>query len=185
VIGILGGTFDPPHNGHLALAQGALRELPIGELLIMVVVAPGHRSSTLDAETRLRLVHAAFDGIARTRIVREEHGYTVDALEAGDYGDPYFVVGADEGAAFPTWKDPERILELARLAVGTRSGYPPPDLTQYGERVVAFQLPSPPVSSTDVRAWIERGEPLDGLVPPAVARVIEREDLYRQRPGLH
>jgi nicotinate-nucleotide adenylyltransferase len=185
VVGILGGTFDPPHNGHVALAHAAARELPIDELLIMVVAAPGHRSSTLDADARLRLVHAAFESLPGTRILREEHPYTVDALEAGGFDDPFFVVGADEGAAFLGWKEPERILELARLAVGTRSGYAPPDLARYGDRVVSFQLPSPPVSSSEVRRRLEADEPVDDLVPAAVAALIEREQLYGRKPGLH
>ena len=146
----------------------------------MLVASPGHRSCTLDAATRLRLVQAAFEGVPRTRIVRDDHPYTVDALEAGDYGDALFVVGADEGAAFPHWKDPERILELVRLAVGTRSGYPPPDLARYGDRIVSFRLPSPPVSSTDVRARLEAGESVDALVPPGVGDLIRRESLYRR-----
>jgi nicotinate-nucleotide adenylyltransferase len=151
----------------------------------MVVAAPGHRACTLAADARLRLVHAAFEGMRRTRIVREEHPYTVDALEAAGYDDALFVVGADEGAAFPHWKEPERILELVRLAVGTRSGYPPPDLTRYGDRIVSFQLPSPAVSSTDVRARLDAGDPVDDLVPPGVAELIRREHLYRQKRGLH
>ena len=185
MIGILGGTFDPPHRGHLALAEGALRGLGIDELVITVVASPGHRSCTEDAETRLRLVRAAFDRMPRTRIVREDHAYTVDALEAGDYGEALFIVGADEGADFPFWKDPERILELVRLAVGTRSGYPPPDLARYGDRVVSFRLPSPPISSTAVRAGLDAGEPAEDLVPPRVAELIRRESLYRREPGLH
>lgn len=185
MIGILGGTFDPPHNGHVALAEGALRELGIDELVVTVVTDPGHRRTIEDADTRLRLAEAAFEGMPRTRIVREEHPYTVDALSAGSYGDALFVVGADEGAAFPAWKEPERVLELARLAVGTRSGYPPPDLARYGDRVVPFQLPSPPVSSTDVRARLEAGETIADLVPRAVAELIELESLYRREPGLH
>ena len=87
MIGLLGGTFDPPHNGHLALANGALAELGIDELLIMLVASPGHRSCTLDAETRLRLVQAAFKGAPRTRIVRDDHPYTVDALVPPGVGD--------------------------------------------------------------------------------------------------
>lgn len=185
MIGILGGTFDPPHNGHVALAEGALRELGIDELLVTVVTDPGHRGTIEDADTRLRLAAAAFEGMPRTRVVREEHPYTVDALAAGNHGDALFVVGADEGAAFPAWKEPERILQLARLAVGTRSGYPPPDLAGYGDRIVAFELPSPPVSSTDVRARLEAGETISDLVPRAVAELIERESLYRREPGLH
>jgi nicotinate-nucleotide adenylyltransferase len=185
VIGILGGTFDPPHNGHVALAEGAFADLGIDELVVMVVAQPGHRPCIEGAEVRMRLAEAAFRPLPRTRLVREEHPYTVDALAAADFGDAVFIVGADEGAAFPHWKEPERILELVRLAVGTRSGYPPPDLRQYGDRVVAFELPSPLISSSDIRARIEAGETLDGLVPPAVAALIEDEGLYRRGSGLH
>jgi nicotinate-nucleotide adenylyltransferase len=185
VIGILGGTFDPPHKGHVALAEAALEELGLDELLVAVVAQPGHRPAIEDAGTRLRLAHAAFDGLPRTRIVLEEQPYTVDALETGGYGDAVFVVGADEGAAFPRWKDPERILELVRLAVGTRNGYPPPDLARYGERVLSFELQSPPISSTESRERVEAGEPLDDLVPAQVARLIETQGLYRRNPGLH
>jgi nicotinate-nucleotide adenylyltransferase len=117
--------------------------------------------------------------------VLEEQPYTVDALEAGGYGDAVFVVGADEGAAFPGWKDPGRILELVRLAVGTRNGYPPPDLARYGDRVLSFELRSPPISSTELRERVEAGEPLDDLVPAQVARLIETQGLYRRNPGLH
>ena len=81
--------------------------------------------------------------------------------------------------AFPTWKDPDEVLRHVRLAVGTRSGHPPADLDHYGDRVLSFELASPPVSSTEVRERIARGEPLDGLVPPAVARAIEEHGLYR------
>ena len=115
----------------------------------------------------------------------EEQAYTVDALEEGRYGDAVFVVGGDEGVAFPRWKEPDRILELVRLAVGTRNGYRPPDLARYGDRVVSFELPSPPVSSTELRERLEAGEPVDELVPAPVARLIEAEGLYRQEPGLH
>jgi len=97
----------------------------------------------------------------------------------GRFGEAIFVVGADEGAAFPTWKDPQEVLRWVRLAVGTRSGYPPPDLERYGDRVLAFQLPSPPVSSTEVRERLARGEPVDGLVPPAVAAALDETGLYR------
>jgi nicotinate-nucleotide adenylyltransferase len=185
VIGILGGTFDPPHNGHLGLAEAALEKLGIDELLVTVVAQPAHRPTIEDAATRLLLARAAFEGLPRTRVVLEEQPYTVDALEAGGYGEALFVVGGDEGAAFPRWKQPDRILELVRLAVGTRNGYPPPDLARYGDRVVSFELPSPPVSSTELRERLEAGEPVDELVPAPVARLIDAERLYRQKPGLH
>jgi nicotinate-nucleotide adenylyltransferase len=112
-------------------------------------------------------------------VALDEHAFTVDAVRDGRFGDAIFVVGADEGAAFPTWKEPDEILRHVRLAIGTRSGFPPLDLTRYGERVLSFELVSPSVSSSEVRARIARGEPVDGLVPPAVAEAIEEHRLYR------
>jgi len=179
VIGILGGTFDPPHNGHVALAEAALQELDLDELVVLLVANPGHRASIEDAETRLALAEAAFAGLPRARVERDENPYTVDAVRGGRFGDAVFVVGADEGAAFPRWKEPEEILRWVRLAVGTRSGYPPPDLERYGDRVISFELASPPISSNEVRKRIERGKPVDDLVPSDVARLIEKRGLYR------
>ena len=158
--------------------------MPIDRLVVLVAANPGHRAVVAEAEIRLELARLALDAIA-DEIVLDPHAFTVEAVRDGRFGDAIFVVGADEGAAFPTWKEPGRILELARLAVGTRSGYPPPDLARYGDRVVSFQLPSPPVSSTDVRARLEAGETIADLVPSAVAELIERERLYRREPGLH
>ncbi len=179
MIGILGGTFDPPHNGHVALAEAALQELDLDELVVLLVANPGHRASIEDAETRLALAEAAFAGLPRARVERDENPYTVDAVRGGRFGDAVFVVGADEGAAFPRWKEPEEILRWVRLAVGTRSGYPPPDLERYGDRVISFELASPPISSNEVRKRIERGKPVDDLVPSDVARLIEKRGLYR------
>jgi len=176
MIGILGGTFDPPHNGHVALAQSALEHLPIERLVVLVAADPGHRETVADPESRLRLTEAAFP---ESEVVLDEHAFTVDAVRGGRFGEALFVVGADEGAAFPTWKEPEEVLRWVRLAVGTRSGYPLPDLERYGERVVTFELDSPDVSSSDVRERVSRGEPLDDLVPAAVAREIAELGLYR------
>jgi len=179
VIGILGGTFDPPHNGHIALAEAALQELDLDELVVLLVANPGHRASIEDAETRLALAEAAFAGVPRARVERDENPYTVDAVRGGRFGDAVFVVGADEGAAFPHWKEPDEILRWARLAVGTRSGYPPPDLERYGDRVISFELASPAISSNEVRARINEGKLVDDLVPSDVALLIEEGGLYR------
>lgn len=176
--GILGGTFDPPHNGHVALARAALEGLPIDRLVVLVAAAPGHRRVVADAESRFGLARAAFDGLP-AELVLDDHAFTVCAVRGGRFGDALFVVGADEGAAFPTWKEPEEVLRWVKLAVGTRSGYPPPDLARYGDRVVSFELDSPSVSSSDVRERVVRGEPIDGLVPSAVADEIAGRGLYR------
>jgi nicotinate-nucleotide adenylyltransferase len=179
VIGILGGTFDPPHSGHVALAEAALAELDLDELVVLLVANPGHRACVENAETRLALTEAAFAGVARVRVERDENPYTVDAVRGGRFGDAVFVVGADEGAAFPRWKDPDEILRWVRLVVGTRSGYPPPDLERYGDRVISFELASPPISSNAVRARIGEGKAVDDLVPSDVALLIEERGLYR------
>ena len=179
MIGILGGTFDPPHNGHVALAEAALRELDLDELVVLVAARPGHRSCSEDADARQQLAEAAFADLPRTRVQRDENAYTVDAVKGGRFRDALFIVGADEGAAFPTWRNPDEVLRWVRLAVGTRSGYPPPDLERYGDRVVSFELGSPLISSSDVRDRIQSGEPIDDLVPRGVARLVEKLHLYR------
>ena len=176
--GILGGTFDPPHNGHVALARAALEALPLDRLVVLVAARPGHREVVADAEARLRLARAAFEGLP-AEVVLDDNAFTVDAVRGGRLGDVVFIVGADEGAAFPSWKDPEEALRWVRLAVGTRSGYPPPDLRQYGDRVVSFELESPDVSADLVRERVESGETIDDLVPPAVAEAIRKLGLYR------
>jgi nicotinate-nucleotide adenylyltransferase len=178
VTGILGGIFDPPHEGHVALARAALERLPIDRLVVLVAADPGHRKAFATPEHRLRLAKAAFEDLA-AEIALDENAFTVDAVRGGRFGDALFVVGADEGAAFPSWKEPDEVLRWVRLAVGTRSGFPPPDLRRYGERVVPFELDSPPVSSTEVRELASRGAPLAGLVPSAVEAVIRETGLYR------
>jgi nicotinate-nucleotide adenylyltransferase len=176
--GVLGGTFDPPHNGHVALARAALEQLPIDRLVVLVAANPGHREVFAEPQDRLRFARAAFEGLP-AEVVLDDNAFTVDAVRDGRFGEAVFVVGADEGAAFPGWKDPDEVLRFVRLAVGTRSGYPPPDLTRYAERIVPFELDSPPVSSTEVRERVERGEPLGGLVPPAVEAAIRETGVYR------
>jgi nicotinate-nucleotide adenylyltransferase len=174
--GIFGGIFDPPQVGHVALAQAALEQLPIGRLLVLVAAAPGHRDVVAPPEERLRLARLAFD--FADEVALDEHAFTVDSVRDGRFGDAIFIVGADEGAAFPNWKEPDEVLRHVRLAVGTRTGFAP-DLQRYGDRVMAFEFASPPVSSSEVRERIARGEAVDELVPAAVAHAIEEHGLYR------
>ena len=182
MIGVLGGTFDPPHNGHVALARAALEQLPIERLLVLVAADPGHREVLAGAQERFALAQAAFAELP-AELVLDDNAFTVDAVRGGRFGDALFVVGADEGASFPTWKEPDEVLRWVRLAVGTRSGYPPPDLDRYGDRVVPFELDSPAVSSSEVRERAARGESLAGLVPPAVENAIREIGLYRGYTG--
>ena len=174
--GILGGTFDPPHNGHVALAKAALEQLPIDGLVVLVIEHPGHRGVVADSATRLRLAEAAFPGMD---IRLDPHSFTVEAVRDGSFGDgALFIVGADQAADFSRWKEPEEVLKHVKLAVGTRARYPLPDLSRYGDRVVPFDLLSPDVSSSEVRRRIAVGEPIDDLVPPAVGKLIQELGLY-------
>lgn len=182
---ILGGRFDPPHLGHVALARGALAHFGLDRLLVLVVADPGHKSAVAPPEVRLELARLAFDSLPAT-VELDEHRFTVDRLEAHPLEDGLLVIGADELAGFLTWKEPERVLELARLGVATRPGYPREQLDavlsqlQRRDRVELFELEPTPVSSTEVRELVELGVPLDGLVPPAVsARIGELSPLYR------
>jgi nicotinate-nucleotide adenylyltransferase len=177
VIGILGGTFDPPHNGHVALARAAREKLPIDDLVILVEESPGHRGVMEKAETRLQLAKAAFPD---EDVRLNPHAFTVDTVRDGQFGETaLFVLGADQAAMFSRWREPDEVLKHVKLAVGTRGGYDIPDLSRYGDRVVPFELASPEISSSEVRARVENGEPIDDLVPPAVARLIEEQGLYR------
>jgi nicotinate-nucleotide adenylyltransferase len=182
VTGLLGGAFDPPHNGHVALARSAEQEFDLDELVILVSSRPGHKDVSLDGETRLRLTRAAFPG---HEVELDPHERTVDMLESGRWRDPLFVIGADEFADFLTWKDPNGVLARARLGVATRPGYPRERLDEVlenvtrPERVRFFAIDPLPISSRDIRERVARGEPIDDLVPAAVAELIDSLGLYR------
>ncbi len=174
VTGILGGRFDPPHVGHLALAEAAMEHFGIDELHVTVIVDAAHKPSVAPVQHRLAMARLTFEPLGAV-VEPEEHRYTVDALEARRYDDPIFLIGADQLADFPTWKQPERVLELARLGVATRPGYAPVALS---DRIEVFELEPQPVSSTEIRRRIRSGESPDGLVVPAVAAYIAEHGLY-------
>ena len=180
--GLLGGAFDPPHVGHVALAQGAIEHFGLDRLVVLVAADPGHREVEAPAEARLRLAEAAFAGLAEVRL--DPYARTVDALRAGGFDDPVFLVGADQFADFLSWKEPDAVLELARLGVATRPGYPRESLDavlarlRRPERVVFFEIEPTAVSSTEVRERVGRGEAIDGLVPAAGAALIAELGLY-------
>ncbi len=184
-LGILGGAFDPPHEGHVALARAAIRELGLDELLILVVVDPGHKEVATPPEARLELARLAFGEIPEAVVELDGYPRTVDSLEMRELDDPLFVLGADELAAFESWKSPERVLELARIAVAMRPRVPPVavdavrDRLGARDRILEFEMEPVDVSSTEIRHRVARGQPLDGLVAPAVADAIARLGLYR------
>jgi nicotinate-nucleotide adenylyltransferase len=191
-VGLLGGAFDPPHNGHLVLADAAIRHFELERLLIVVAGDPPHKTVATDAETRYRLAAAAFAGRERVELSRFEvdaagPSYTERTARWARqaFGDVVFVVGADEFASFPSWHDPGGVLTEVRLGVATRPGYPRERLEtvlallERPDRVELFEIPALDVSSSDLRDRVSRGEPIDAHVPAAVDALIAELGLYR------
>ena len=181
-VALFGGAFDPPHVGHVELARAAKKRFELPQLVVLVSAAPGHKDVHLPAETRLELARAAFPG---EDIRLDPYPRTIDLLRAEQFDDPLFVIGADEFCDFPTWKEPDAVLELTRLAVGTRPGFPTEkidaalDKISRLDRVLFFEIDPNPAASRDIRGVAEAGGSLDGLVPPAVAAIIAERHLYR------
>jgi nicotinate-nucleotide adenylyltransferase len=179
---LYGGAFDPPHLGHVAVADAAREHFGVERLVVLVNERPAHRAVQASAEDRLALAVAAFpDDDVRL----DPYPRTVELLRAERFDDPVFVIGADQFGAFLDWSEPAEVLERTRLAVATRPGFPRSGLDAVleqldrPERVVFFEIEPNPAASTDVRALVAAGEPLDGLVPAAVARLIAGRGLYR------
>lgn len=182
MIGLLGGAFDPPHDGHVALARAGKRRFALDRLVVLVNAAPGHKDVATPVEARLGLARAAFPD---DEVVVDEHARTIDLLRGGRYDGAVFLVGADEFASFLDWKEPDEVLEHVRLGVGSRPGYPRERLDSVRarlrrpERVELFDIGEWPVESRRLRT---SGE-LDGAVPPAVAELVERLGLYGRGGG--
>lgn len=189
--GLLGGAFDPPHAGHVALAREAVRHFGLERLVVVVTSRPPHKDVRTDAETRLSLAEAAFGDVPGAMLSRHEldrpgRSYTVDTARWAEreWGDVVFLVGADEFADFPSWKNPDGILEHVRLGVATRPGYPPERLDpvlaglRRPERVELFEIPPILASSSEIRERLAGGDAAGDLLPAAVARRVVELDLY-------
>jgi nicotinate-nucleotide adenylyltransferase len=184
-VGILGGAFDPPHLGHVALAEQAVRHFRLERLLVRVVADPGHKQVETPAEMRLLLAELAFAALDEAEVALDEHARTVDSLEALGLADPVFLIGEDQLAGFLGWKQPERVLEFARLGVATRPGTDRAAIEEVlsrlarPERVELYPIVPLDIASSEIRQRVAAGDPVDGLVPAAVAAEIERLGLYR------
>jgi len=184
-LGVLGGSFDPIHNGHLALGEAALGQLSLDKILFMPA---GHqwRKAGRDvaaSEDRLEMVRLAIRGNGKfeastMEIEREGPTYTIDTLEALRAESPgvevFFIIGADALADMPNWRDPERIFELATVCVAARVGEAVKD-----DRVTRIEMPEVDISSSEVRERVKEGRSVGDLVPEVVERYIEGHGLYR------
>jgi nicotinate-nucleotide adenylyltransferase len=199
-VGILGGTFNPPHLGHLVMAQEALDQLGLDRVWLMPVAEPPHKEAEEDpgAGARLELCRLAVAGDERLgacalEVDRGGASFTVDTLRRLHEREPEqeltFIVGGDMAHSLPSWREPEAILSLARLAVAERAGVRREDIAarlqplQTGGRVTFFDMPRIDISSSAVRRRVAAGRPVRYLVPDAVAHAIAHHDLYRPAAG--
>jgi nicotinate-nucleotide adenylyltransferase len=194
--GLLGGSFDPIHFGHLAIAEEARVSLGLERVLFVPAAqqplkARGHHAAP---EQRLRMVELAIAGnpafeVRDLELTRAGPSYTVDTLEQlrdelEPAGELYFLMGADALAWLPRWHQPERVLELARLVVFERPGAAldlalvQQALPGLAERLIRLQGPLLDLSSTELRARVAAGRPLRYLVPESVINFIVAQKLY-------
>ena len=195
-IGILGGTFNPPHLGHLVCAQEAHVQLGLDRVVLMPVGVAPHKEALDDpgGEHRFemcRLATASDERFAVSHLELDRAGqsYTVDTLRAihdsapGD--DLTFIVGGDMAHSLPTWREPEGVLGLATLAVAQRAGARRAEIEQRladlegGHRVRFFDMPRMDISSSEIRRRVREGRPIRYLVPDAVIQYIGDHRLYR------
>ena len=195
-LGLFGGTFDPPHYGHLLAAQEAAGQLDLERVLFL----PARQNPLKEAEpvssaedrwemvTRAIADNPQFEA-SRLDMDRPSPSYTVDLLRAikNDAGrELVFLIGADILPELPRWRSPREILRLARLAAVNRPGSPPLDLDALEtklpgarERIDVVMIPGVAISARELRARVRAGQSLRYLTPPAVERYIESRGLYR------
>ncbi len=181
-LGVLGGTFDPPHMGHVLLAAAALSLGEVEQVLVAPVWRhPFGKQPHASFETRLRMCRLAFAPLRRVRVEDIERrlggsGRTVELLEALHRERPdrplRLLLGADTFAQLDEWAEPERIRHLAPPLVFGRGGFPPPP---------GCDLRLPAISSTEVRRRLRCGEPMRGLLPVEVERLARRTEAYRSQ----
>lgn len=201
-VGLLGGTFDPIHLGHLEAAAASLECAGLDQVLLVPAGRPPHKVGAIaSAEDRLAMCRLAVEGrpglgVWDWEVRRDEPSYTVETLRAfrreRPADEPFLILGWDAARDIRSWHEPDRVLELARLIVVGRPGLESPtseSLTEAGiepRRVTLCLIGTPDVAATHVRRLAGRRQDLEGLVPGPVERFIRERGLYRtDAPGAH
>ena len=201
-LGLMGGTFNPVHNGHLYIAGLAQRELGLEEVRFIPTGDSPHKRVDMPGTHRLRMVELAIEGragftVSDMEMKRAGRSYTCDTLREIQEREPdaelYFILGGDMFCDITTWRRPDEIARRAVLAVVHRPGDPVGSLEQtclrlerdYGARVRLLSGSGPEISSTQIRRLIGAGQDADALLPPPVARYIREKRLYlKQESGI-
>lgn len=194
-IGVMGGTFDPIHLGHLAAASEIADRFDLNQVIFVPTGESYHkdRSASSSAEVRFEMTNAATSEdprftVSRVDIDRGGPTYTIDTLtelqeqfERDNPGMPsewFFITGADALAQIPSWRDPEEIMRRAHVIGVTRPGHRLADPGLPSGAVTLVEIPSLAISSTDIRERVGRGESIHDLVPPSVEELIAEHHLY-------
>jgi nicotinate-nucleotide adenylyltransferase len=196
-LGILGGTFNPPHLAHLVCASEARWQLGLAGVVLVPTGVPPHKDIDLEpgARHRLEMCRLAVGGhvdwmeVSALEVERDGPSYTVDTLReihATQPGDELtFIVGGDMAWSLPSWREPEAILSLASMAVAERAGARREEVRERlaglagAERISYIDVPRIDISSSALRRRVREGRPIDYLVPDAVGQYIDQWRLYR------
>ncbi len=187
-VGLFGGTFNPVHNGHMALATDALFRLKLDKLIFIPAYIPPHKTSAeiADAEERFKMLKIATAGnpafiVSRYEIDRKDKVYTIETVK--HFKDEYpkdtgifFLAGADSLTYIYSWKDVDELLTLVKFVVFCRPGF---TRESHIKGIRVMEMHEVGISSTQVREFIKQGRPISSLVPEKVADYIQKESLYR------
>ena len=198
-IGILGGTFDPIHNGHLAIAEEARAYLNLTEVLFLPAGQPWMKSdrSISPAQNRVAMITLALQTrpyfkLSTIEIEHQGPSYSVDSVtqlkaQAVEATDWYFILGWDNLSKIPHWKEPAKMVEMCFLAAVPRPGYDRPNVKKLeakipgiSKKIILMDKPRVDISATDIRNKVAQGLSINGLVPEAVAQYIKEKGLYRK-----
>lgn len=192
--GIFGGTFDPPHHGHVICAQEARIQLDLDEVRLLPVGRPVHREEpgadplTRAAMTRMAVIGQPGLEVSTIELENEGPSYTVDTLEkltAKEQGNDFtLIIGADQAMAFGNWREPQRIGELVQIAIAARVDHDQDEAVAEvirateGREPVVFDMPRIDLSSTEIRDRVYRGRTVAHMVPAGIPELIEERGLY-------
>lgn len=192
--GIFGGTFNPPHHGHVICAQEARIQLDLDEVRLLPVGRPVHRDAPdVDAQTRAAMTRLAVIGqpgldVSTIELEGEGPSYTVDTLEAltaKEQGNDFtLIIGADQAMGFGNWREPKRIGELAQIAIAARVDHDQDEAVAEvirateGKQPVVFDMPRIDLSSSAIRDRVYRGRTVAHMVPAGIPELIEERGLY-------
>ncbi len=201
-IGVLGGTFDPIHNGHIKIAEETRAQLMLAEVLFVPAGQPWLKGSSpiTAAEHRVQMVRLAISEypyfkLSTIEIDRSGPTYTVDTLaelhaQLGSGKELYFIIGMDSLAELPRWREPSRLIELCCLVAVPRPGYSLPDMgvlekaiPGLSQRLVILDKPEVDISATEIRKRVAQGLSIHGLVPEPVEEYIKEHRLYLTENG--